>query len=172
MHSTNERKTMPMRLLILSLLLLLLGSMLQSSAWAQPGPSPAVATWTLAGPATGNWNVPANWSSASVPDVTMFDANAVSNGGIAIINTAISQQPGSVVFGLGAVANETGTLEIQSGGSLTVVDDGPQFPADGSVRVGQYVGQGFNAGTATPNANNSTGTLRILPGGTLNSRQP
>ena len=78
------------------------------------------------------------------------------NGGIATSQCSHRQQQlGSVVLGQGHAANETGTLEILSGGSLTVVDDGPQFPADGSVRVGQNVGQGFNAGTATPNANNA-----------------
>ena len=92
----------------------------------------------------------------------MFDAAAVSNGGTAIINTAIAQQQGSIVLGLGVAANETGTLEIQSGGSITVVDD-PTFPADGSVRVGQNVGYGFNAGTTTPNANNATGICGFCP---------
>ncbi len=125
---------------------------LATQAVAQPPIAGAATTdWTLAGPATGDWNTPANWSGGAVPDVNTQDFAVINNGGTAIVNTAIVPQAGGV--SLGTNANESGTLQINSGGSLIVVDDGPTFPADGSVRIGQ----------------GGTGTLLVAPGGTLNS---
>lgn len=125
---------------------------LATPAVAQPPIAGAATTdWTLAGPATGNWNTTTNWSGGAVPDVNTQDFAVINNGGTAIVNTVIAQQAGGV--SLGTNANESGTLQITSGGTLTVVDDGPTFPADGSVRIGQ----------------GGTGTLLVAPGGTLNS---
>jgi hypothetical protein len=152
-------------------LFVLLAISLQQIAMAQPGPNPVVSTWQLGNPAgsgTGNWNVAANWSSGIVPNAGMEDAAAINGGGTVQINTAIATPAGSVVLGQGTAANESGTLEIQNGGTLNVVDD-PAFPADGSVRVGQNAGQGVLGGTTTANPNAGTGRLRVLPGGTLNS---
>jgi hypothetical protein len=151
--------------------MLALVSLMNSAALAQPGQNPFLNFWNLGTPVgsgTGNWNVPANWSTNSVPNVATQDGAVVSGGGTIQINSAIATNVGSVVLGQGSAAGQSGTLEIQSGGSLNVVDD-PMFPADGSVRVGQDVGQGFLDMSATTNPNASTGTLRVLPGGTLNS---
>jgi hypothetical protein len=182
MHSTQERKLTPMRAFILSLIVLLVGSMLNPAAMAQPGPNPVLNSWDLGTPAgsgTGNWNVGANWTGTPavgpdpaipdvVPDVSREDAAIINGGGTAQLNSAASFNVGSIVLGQGAAANQSGTLEIQSGGSINVVDD-PTFAADGSVRVGQNAGGGFLQQTETVNPNAGTGTLRILPGGTLNS---
>jgi hypothetical protein len=172
-HPMNSKfqRAMPMRVLTIFVVLLSLGSMLIEPAEAQPGPNPVLTFWDLGTPpgsGTGNWNVATNWSRDIVPDVTQEDAAIVNGGGTVQVNTAIGPNAGSVVLGQGAVANESGTLEIQSGGNLTVIDDGPTFPADGSVRVGQNVGQGTVTGTTT-NPQAGTGTLRVLPGGTLNA---
>jgi hypothetical protein len=149
----------------------LLAALVVPAAHAQPGPTPVVTIWDLGTPAgsgTGNWNVATNWSRDIVPDVTQEDSAIINGGGTAQINTAIGPNVGSVVLGQGTAAGESGTLEIQSGGTLNVVDD-PTFPADGSVRVGQNTGQGLNAALSGTNPNPGTGTLRVLRGGTLNS---
>ncbi|HEX2475324.1 MAG TPA: PEP-CTERM sorting domain-containing protein [Lacipirellulaceae bacterium] len=160
-----------MRVLSFSFVILLLGTLAVPTVHAQPGPTPIVTIWDLGTPpgsGTGNWNVATNWSRDIVPDVTQEDAAIINGGGTAQINTAIGPNVGSVVLGQGTAAGESGTLEIQSGGTLNVVDD-PTFPADGSVRVGQNAGQGLNAALSAANPNAGTGTLRVLPGGTLNS---
>jgi hypothetical protein len=160
---------MPIRILICCLLVVALVTTMHSVAMAQPGPAPTITTWNLGGGSgTGNWNVAANWDPAGVPNVTEEDAAIINGGGTAQINSAIATPIGSVVLGQGAVAGQSGTLEIQSGGTLNVIDD-PAFPADGSVRVGQNVGQGLNANLDAANTAAGTGTLRVLPGGTLNS---
>jgi hypothetical protein len=151
--------------------MLLFGALAVPAAYAQPGPTPIVTIWDLGTPAgsgTGNWNVATNWSRDIVPDVTQEDSAIINGGGTAQINTVIGPSVGSVVLGQGTAAGESGTLEIQSGGTLNVVDD-PTFPADGSVRVGQNTGQGLNAALTGTNPNQGRGTLRVLPGGTLNS---
>ncbi|HEY3391105.1 MAG TPA: PEP-CTERM sorting domain-containing protein [Lacipirellulaceae bacterium] len=161
-----------MRALAFSLIMLLLSALAAPEAHAQPGPNPVVTIWDLGTPpgsGTGNWNVGTNWSRDIVPDVTQEDAAIINGGGTAQVNTVIGPSVGSVVLGQGTAAGESGTLEIQSGGTLNVVDD-PTFPADGSVRVGQNVGQGLDATlTTVTNPQVGTGTLRVLPGGTLNS---
>ena len=135
------------------LALLVLG--LSRPAIAQP-PVPGAATtdWnnaTVPGTAvTNNWTTGGNWT-AGVPDVGVLDFGVINNGGVAYVNSAVSPQAGGV--SLGTNAGQSGTLDVLSGGSLTVVDDGPTFPADGSVRIGQA----------------GTGNLFVRPGGTLNS---
>jgi hypothetical protein len=160
-----------MRVLAFSFVMLLLGALAVPTANAQPGPTPVVTIWDLGTPpgsGTGNWNVATNWSRDIVPNVTQEDSAIINGGGTAQINTVIGPNVGSVVLGQGTAAGESGTLEIQNGGTLNVVDD-PTFPADGSVRVGQNTGQGLNAALTGTNPNPGTGTLRVLPGGTLNS---
>jgi hypothetical protein len=163
---------MPMRVLSYLFVMLLLGALAVPAAHAQPGPTPIVTFWDLGTPpgsGTGNWNVATNWSRDIVPDVTQEDSAIVNAGGTVQVNTAIGTNVGSVVLGQGAATGQSGTLEIQSGGTLNVIDD-PTFPADGSVRVGQNTGQGLDATLMTAtNANPGTGTLRVLRGGTLNS---
>jgi hypothetical protein len=167
MHLIKQRKMLPMRILIISVVLLSAMALLQLTAIAQPGPAPVVNIWNPTG--ASNWNTAGNWSTGAVPNVAMEDAAIINNGGTAQLNAAATNQVGSIVLGQGAVANESGTLEIQNGGSIVVFDD-PAFPADGSVRVGQNVGQGLDMLLTAANANAGTGTLRILPGGTLTAR--
>jgi hypothetical protein len=166
----QQRNTTRTRgLTILLLMVFSLGSLLHQTALAQPGPAPIVSNWVLGTPSgsgIGNWNVASNWSRGIVPNVNTEDSAIINGGGTAQVNTVVGSLAGSVVLGQGTAAGEAGTLEILSGGHLTVVDD-PTFPADGSVRVGQNVGQGFGANLTTPNPSPGTGTLRILPGGTL-----
>lgn len=117
-------------------------------ALGQPVPGALTTDWTNIG--TANWNDSANWS-AGVPNVINEDFGVINNGGTAQVNSVVAVQPGGV--SLGTAGGETGTLDILSGGSLTVVDDAMTFPSDGSVRIGQ----------------GGTGHLFVRPGGTLNS---
>jgi hypothetical protein len=158
--------------------------MFTNTSLAQPGPSPILNIWDLGTPpgsGTGDWNVGTNWSGTpattnppapAMPDLVPFvfreDAAVVNGGGTVQLNSPAAFDVGSVVLGQGTAAGESGTLEIQNGGVLNVVDD-PTFPADGSVRVGQNAGQGFLDQSATTNPQAGTGTLRVLPGGTLNA---
>ncbi len=77
--------------------------------------------------ATGDWNVPSNWSLGTVPNGQTTDDFAVVGGvsgtsGVSIsnatINAAITDMPGGIT--LGAAAADNGTLNISSGGSITV----------------------------------------------------
>jgi hypothetical protein len=147
-----------------------LASLIEHAANAQPGPTPIVSRWDLGSPTgsgTGNWIVGTNWSTNTVPNVFDDDAAIINGGGTAQVSSVVGPNAGSVVLGQGAAEGESGTLEILSGGRLNVIDD-PGLPADGSVRVGQNVGQGLNAALTGPNPSAGTGTLRVLPGGTLN----
>lgn len=173
MHSTQQRKTKPMRGLTISLSLALasLGALSHQTANAQPGPGPLVTIWDAGNPAgsgTADYGVASNWSEGTVPNVDTEDAGIINGGGTAQVDSVITPQAGSIVLGQGAEADQAGTLEILSGGSLTVASH-PTFPADGSVRVGQNVGQGLNTELSGGNGFNGTGTLRVLPGGTLTS---
>lgn len=126
----------------------LIGSAITLVAVAQPVPGATTTDWT--GAAGNQWTNPGNWT-AGVPDVNLQDFGVINNAGTAIINSAVGTQAGGL--SLGTAGSESGTLEIQNGGSLTVVDDTFGFLSDGSVRVGQ----------------GGTGTLRVQPGGSLNS---
>jgi hypothetical protein len=176
MHTTTRRKILRKRGLTFIVLWFSLASVAIQHAAAQPGSiaqTPAIVTWTAGNPAgsgTGNWNTAANWSSNAVPNVATEDSAIINGGGTAQINSVIANNAGSVVLGQGTAAGESGTLEIQNLGRLNVVrSPDPQFPADGSVRVGQNVGQGLNAQLSGTNGSDGTGTLRVLPGGRLDS---
>ncbi len=127
-------------------------SFFAQSAVAQP-PNSFTTIWN--NPGTSNWTTTGNWSGGSIPDVNVEDAALINNGGTAFVSSNVVEQAGGVV--LGAAVGDTGSLEIRSGGNLTVVSS-DAFPADGSVRVGQGV---LAAG--------GTGHLTVLPGGTLTS---
>jgi hypothetical protein len=136
-------------------LLALLALGLTRPALAQPPVAGAATTdWnnaTVPGTAaTNNWTSAGNWT-AGIPDVSVQDFAVVNNGGVAYVDSIVSTQAGGV--SLGTNAGQSGTLDVLSGGSLTVVDDGPTFPADGSVRIGQA----------------GTGNLFVRPGGSLDS---
>jgi hypothetical protein len=126
------------------------------AAIAQPPIAGALTTeWnnaTVPGtPASNNWTTSGNWS-AGQPDVNVQDFAVIDNGGVAYVNSNITTQPSGV--SLGTNANQSGTLDILGGGTLTVIDDPFGFvTADGSVRIGQ----------------GGTGNLFVRPGGTLNS---
>lgn len=125
-----------------------------SLAIAQP-PVPGAATtdWNNASvpgnATTNNWTSAGNWT-AGLPDLTNNDFAVINNGGYAYVNSTISQQVGGV--SLGTNAGQSGTLDILSGGSLTLSDANIAVE-DGSMRIGQA----------------GTGTLYVRPGGTLNS---
>ena len=155
-----------MRVLTISLIMLLLLAVAHQRAAAQPANS-LLTTWNNGAPAgsgTGNWNVGSNWSGGTVPNNVTEDSAVINGGGTAQVNSVIANAAGGVLLGQGTVAGQSGTLEILSGGNLQVLDSGPTFPDDGIVRVGQNINQGDPA-----NPNNGTGTLRVLPGGTLTS---
>jgi hypothetical protein len=109
--------------------------------------------WQNAG--VSDYNTPANWSTGFVPDSSFNEVADINNGGTAFLD-AVGATPAAAVV-LGQLANQSGTLEIRSGGSLTsqIGTGGVGNPPDGRVIVGEA----------------GTGTLRVLPGGTLHAAQ-
>ncbi|MCA9260616.1 MAG: PEP-CTERM sorting domain-containing protein [Planctomycetales bacterium] len=105
-------------------------------------------SWTAG---TANWNIDLNWDVEFQPDFTFDEVANISNGGTALVTSAIATSPGQIV--LGRETGETGSVIIQNGGSLSV-----KF-VDGNVSNG-----GIDVGAA------GTGSLTILPGGSLEGR--
>jgi hypothetical protein len=152
---------MTRRQTITTWLMLLLGAATCQTATAQytvpPNADPSFTTiWNVA---NGNWTTPGNWiagqgGNGGVPDVnnptTGQDFALLNNAGTAIVNTDVEPQAGGVI--LGELAANSGTLDVQSGGILDVVDH-PTFNSDGSVQVGRV----------------GTGNLFVRRGGTLNA---
>jgi hypothetical protein len=108
---------------------------------------------------TGAAGVPLNWNGstwtpvASPPDVATNEIGVINNGGIAFLNSAATSSGGGLLLGrFDDPSGGAGTLEIRSGGSLNLINNGV---ATGFINVGTFAGGGFD------------GTLRILPGGSL-----
>ncbi len=111
--------------------------------------------WTQA---SGNWNVPSNWSLGTLPNGQSTDdfaiiggtsgANGVSTGA-ATIDSNITDMPGGITMGVAAA--DSGTLQISNGGSITAAVTG--FNGDGKVYVGL----------------SGTGTLNVDGGGSLSA---
>jgi len=109
-------------------------------------------TWTDVG--VDNWADTTNWSNGELPTAAFFNERAViNNGGTAVVNTAVGADAGGVL--LGNAAADSGTLRIESGGVLNNVVGTPPTGAgvSGQINVGL----------------NGTGTLQVLPGGTLSA---
>jgi hypothetical protein len=107
-------------------------------------------TWTDLG--VDNWADTTNWSNGELPTAAFFNERAViNNGGTAVVNSAISVEAGGVL--LGNAAADSGTLRIESGGVLHNIV--------GTPPTGAGVSGQLNVGL------NGTGTLQVLPGGTL-----
>lgn len=115
-------------------------------------------------PATGNWNVPGNWSLGTVPSGANDDfaviGGASGSSGISVatatINSAIADSPGGI--SLGAAVLNQGTLQISNNGSITVADT----PFDGNGNV--YVGVA-GMGTLNVDRGGSLTAVGIISGG-------
>ena len=131
--------------------LFILSAIASASAWQTADAQDVL--WQT--PGVNNYNTPANWSTGFVPDSAYNERAIINNGGTAYLDETVVTPAAGVA--LGELANQSGTLEIRSGGSLTsqIGTGGVGNPPDGRVIVG-------GAGT---------GTLRVLPGGTLNASQ-
>jgi hypothetical protein len=113
-------------------------------------PSPASALDVLWDGSVGdnNWNTAGNWASDFVPEADPFEEVAViNNGGTARIS--VNTTPAAAGLILGQLAGDSGTVQILSGGSLTLVDS-----------TGAPTGTA-NIGLA------GTGTLDVRRGGSL-----
>jgi hypothetical protein len=109
---------------------------------------PASAQFNIAWNATtGAYSTGANWLGGSPPVADFDDVGVINNGGTAQVADA-PVSPGGII--LGQAAGNSGTLEIRSGGHLSVVN-GAGGAASGAVVVGQ----------------SGLGSLNVLRGGTL-----
>lgn len=103
------------------------------------------------------WNQDSNWSDGTLMFIpsSQFDERAVINtGGTAFVDTAVGPTPGAILLGSSAIGS--GHLEVRSGGNLGVNLVIPTTLQNGGIIVG---------GTGT-------GSLTVLPGGTLNAAGP
>jgi hypothetical protein len=82
-------------------------------------------TWVPTG--TNDYNVPANWSSNVVPELTgsFQDVAVIANGSTSFVEIAVQNNAGTTI--------NSGTLEIRRGGSLL---SGNSFGATGNIVVG------------------------------------
>lgn len=67
-----------------------------------------------------NWNTGGNWTGGNVPDGAFEEVGVINNGGTAFINVGTTPNAAGLV--LGQAAGESGTLQVLSGGSITLVD--------------------------------------------------
>lgn len=113
--------------------------------------------WTNTG--TGSWTNPNNWDILGVPIGSLEDVPVVNNGGTVTLNTAAAD--GAAGLALGYAADSSGTLVIQSGGSLTLIETAGaavDVAPNGAANVG------FEGGTGNEG---DTGLLEIQGGGTF-----
>lgn len=117
---------------------------------------------------TGNWNSAANWSLGTVPNLATDDFAVIGgvNGpaglstGSAIVNSGGLPSIGGLVLGL-AAAN-SGTLQVASGGDLTVADT--DFDGNGNITIGSA-----GAGVLSIDRGGSLTGLQFTLGGTTAS---
>ena len=77
----------------------------------------------------------ANWDTGFIPEGVLDEVAIINNGGTAIVN-GLATSPGGVI--LGQAAADSGTLQVDSGGSLTAVVGVDGFGvATGEIVVGQ-----------------------------------
>lgn len=70
---------------------------------------------------TGPWTSGSNWDQTIPPDATFEEVGIINNGGTATLSTTAIDAAG---LALGVGAADSGSLIIQSGGSLTLVETG------------------------------------------------
>jgi hypothetical protein len=114
---------------------------------AQLAPAQTAVIWNTP---MGEWSDGLNWINNFAPSADVGEFGTINNGGVATVTSAVPDNPGGVI--LGQAAANSGTLEVQSGGTITFVDD-EFFAINGEVTVG-------GAGT---------GTLVVERGGTLSA---
>ncbi|MEQ8211282.1 MAG: hypothetical protein RH917_15755 [Lacipirellulaceae bacterium] len=107
----------------------------------------------------GSSGVPLDWNGSTwtptgtPPDVASDQIGVINNGGVAFLDSAASATAGGLILGrFDDPSGGTGALEIRSGGSLILQDNGT---TNGNISVGTNAGGGI------------AGTLDILPGGSL-----
>lgn len=124
-------------------------------------PNPANAFDTFWNGGTGDWTTGSNWDTLAQPGDFGFteDVGVINNGTATLSTTAFD----SGALALGYVAESSGTLIIQNGGSLTLVETegaAQDIAPNGAANIGFEGGSG---------AEGDTGLLEIQGGGTLNA---
>lgn len=105
--------------------------------------------WTGAA-GDSNWNTPNNWDTAVVPEADPFEeVGVINNGGTAIVGAGTTPNAAGLV--LGAQAGQSGTVQILSGGSLTLVDSTGEPAGVANIGLG------------------GVGTLDVRRGGSFNT---
>lgn len=76
--------------------------------------------WTGAA-GDNNWNTPGNWGTTVVPEADPYEeVGVINNGGTAFVSSSTTPNAAGLV--LGSADGESGTVQIRSGGSLTLID--------------------------------------------------
>ena len=103
-----------------------------------------------------NWNTSNNWSPiAGAPNEAFDQIGVINNGGIAFLDSAAAFTAGGLQLGrFDDPSGGAGTLEVRSGGALTIQNNGV---TNGALIVGDFAGGGF------------TGTLDVQSGGSVST---
>jgi hypothetical protein len=108
---------------------------------------------------TGPWTNGSNWDIEATPDGGLEDVAVINNGGTATLNTLAPD--GAAGLALGYAVGASGTLIIQNGGSLTLIETAGaavNVPPNGAANIG------FEGGTG---GEGDSGLLEIQGGGSL-----
>lgn len=113
--------------------------------------------WT--NPGTGSWTNANNWNIApDTPDAFFEDVPIINNGGTATVSSAVTDVAG---VALGYAEDSSGTILIQNGGSLTLVETAG---AATNVAPNGAANIGFEGGSGTEG---DSGLLEVQGGGTF-----
>jgi hypothetical protein len=107
---------------------------------------PAHAFDVLWNAGTSSWTTGANWVGGAVPEATFEEVAIITNGGTALLS---EPAPNAAGLTLGLGSGQSGTLRVQSGGSIQFVAS--TGGTNGNARIGE----------------NGVGTLAVLPGGSF-----
>ncbi|MBX3433667.1 MAG: hypothetical protein KF847_10135 [Pirellulales bacterium] len=106
---------------------------------------------------TGNWDLDSNWSGGFRPDGNFDERAIISNGGTALVNSAVAVSPGAIV--LGSQVNETGSLTIANGGQLSTLF------VNGNASQGNILVGGDGVGHLLVEPGGSLAVRRLVVGG-------
>lgn len=107
---------------------------------------------------TGSWSDDANWDQGLTPEAAFQEVGIINNGGVATLNAAAVDV---AAIALGYVEGGSGTVLIQSGGSLTVVETegaAVDLAPNGAANIGFEGGNGSEG---------DSGLIEVQGGGSL-----
>lgn len=96
-------------------------------AWAPHAVGQVLVNFNVPGPA--DWNTPGNWDPANIPEAVYSETAVIGGGRQAFLSTP--------TLTVGGIIMDTSSLEIRSGGNLTVATGSNPALAAGNIVMGQ-----------------------------------